>query len=133
MNLNGFIKNKKLKEIMITAFVYLSLDIIYLKSNTKVFQRYFKRVQMSRLTFKTNPAIVAYVLLVLGLYYFIIKDRRPLTDAFILGVLIYGVYDFTNYATLKRWTFAFSMQDMLWGGTVFTISTFIIYKILGHI
>ena len=133
MNLNGINKKINVKEILLTALVYLSLDIIYLKSNTKVFQRYFKRVQMSRMTFKNSAAVVVYTLIVLGLYYFIIKDRRPLTDAFILGVLIYGVYDFTNYATLKRWTFAFSMQDMLWGGTVFTISTFIIYKILGHI
>ena len=66
-------------------------------------------------------------------YGFIIKDRRHVTDAFLLGVLIYGVYDFTNYATLKKWTLAFSIKDTLWGGTVFTLSTFIIYKILGHI
>ena len=133
MKLNQFIKNKNLKEILITALVYLSIDIVYLKTNTKVFQTYFRRIQMSRLTFKTKPAIATYLLLVFGLYYFIIKDRKSLVDAFLLGVLVYGVYDFTNYATLKRWTFAFSMQDTLWGGTVFTISTFIIYKILGHI
>ena len=66
----------------------------------------------------------------MGLYYFIIKDRRPILDAFLFGLLIYGVYDFTNYSTITKWTLEFSIKDMLWGVFVFALSTFIIYEIL---
>ena len=122
-----------LKDLLVTAIVYLTIDIVYIMTNTLSFKKYFSFIQGSPAKFKRMPAAMAYLILTLGLYYFIIKDRRPVTDAFLLGVLIYGVYDFTNYATLKKWTLAFSIKDTLWGGTVFTISTFIIYKILGHI
>ena len=122
-----------LKDLLVTAIVYLTIDIVYIMTNTLSFKKYFSFIQGSPAKFKRMPAVMAYLILTLGLYYFIIKDRRPVTDAFLLGVLIYGVYDFTNYATLKKWTLAFSIKDTLWGGTVFTISTFIIYKILGHI
>ena len=122
-----------LKDLLVTAIVYLTIDIVYIMTNTLSFKKYFSFIQGSPAKFKRMPAVIAYLILTLGLYYFIIKDRRPVTDAFLLGVLIYGVYDFTNYATLKKWTLAFSIKDTLWGGIVFTISTFIIYKILGHI
>ena len=122
-----------LKDLLVTAIVYLTIDIVYIMTNTLSFKKYFSFIQGSPAKFKRMPAVMAYLILTLGLYYFIIKDRRPVTDAFLFGVLIYGVYDFTNYATLKKWTLAFSIKDTLWGGIVFTISTFIIYKILGHI
>jgi|TARA_X000000368_G_scaffold396643_1_gene365096 uncharacterized membrane protein len=122
-----------LKDLIVTAIVYLTIDIVYIMTNTRSFKKYFSFIQGSPATFKRIPVVMAYLILTLGLYYFIIKDRRPVTDAFLFGVLIYGVYDFTNYATLKKWTLAFSIKDTLWGGIVFTISTFIIYKILGHI
>ena len=121
-----------LKELIVTAIVYLTIDIVYIMTNTLSFKKYFSFIQGSPAKFKRTPAVITYIILTLGLYYFIIKDRRPVTDAFLFGILIYGVYDFTNYATLKKWTIAFSIKDTLWGGTVFTISTFIIYKILGY-
>ena len=121
------------KELLVTALVYLTIDITYIKMNASIFNKYFSLVQGSPAKFKRTPAVIAYIILTLGLYYFIIKDKRPVTDAFLLGVFIYGVYDFTNYATLKKWTLAFSIKDTLWGGIVLTISTFIIYEILKKI
>lgn len=122
-----------MKDLLVTAIVYLTIDIVYIMSYTSSFKKYFSIVQGSPAKFKRMPAVITYLILTLGLYYFIIKDRRPVIDAFLFGILIYGVYDFTNYATLKKWTLAFSIKDTLWGGIVFTISTFIIYKILDHI
>ena len=78
-------------------------------------------------------AIFAYLFLVLGLYYFVIREKRPITYAFLLGVFVYGVYDLTNYSTLEKWTLKFVATDTLWGGIVFALSTFIIYKILNYV
>jgi len=118
-----------MKDLLITGAVYLTIDIFYIMLNSKLFHRYFRKIQASPLKFKTIPAIATYLLLTIGLYYFIIKDRRSVLDAFFLGVFVYGVYDLTNYATLKNWTLLFSLMDMLWGGIVFALSAFIIYKI----
>lgn len=32
-----------------------------------------------------------------------------------LGFLIYAVYDFTNHSTLKTWSLALTIADILWG------------------
>ena len=76
---------------------------------------------------------MAYLLLVAGLYFFIIKDRKNIIYAFLFGLFVYGVYDLTNYATLKNWTLEFVLKDTLWGGIVFALSTFIIYEIIKRI
>ena len=122
-----------IKDLIITAIVYLFIDVFYIMKNTKYFKKYFKKLQNSPLKFRRIPAVITYILLVMGLYYFIIKDRRPILDAFLFGLLIYGVYDFTNYSTITKWTLEFSIKDMLWGGFVFALSTFIIYEILNRI
>ena len=89
------------KELLVTAFVLLSIDLAYIYSKSDYFKRYFEKIQGSPL--KTNPlkAMMAYILLVIGLYYFVIREKKPITYAFLLGVFVYGVYDLTNYATLK--------------------------------
>lgn len=120
------------KELILTGIVYLTIDMIYITVNTNLFRKYFQRVQGSPLKFKKIPAIAAYLLLTMGLYYFIIKDKRSVMDAFFLGFFVYGVYDLTNYATLENWTLLFSLMDMIWGGTVFALSTLIIYKLKNY-
>lgn len=119
-----------LKELLVTAFVLLSIDLAYIYSKSEYFGRYFEKIQKSPMKFKPLKAAMAYILLVIGLYYFVIREKKPITYAFLLGVFVYGVYDLTNYATLEKWTLKFVITDTLWGGTVFALSTFIIYKIL---
>lgn len=33
----------------------------------------------------------------------------------LVGFIIYGVYDFTNWTTINLWTSAFAVQDIAWG------------------
>ena len=33
----------------------------------------------------------------------------------LFGLVVYGVYDFTNYATLRHWPFALTLVDVAWG------------------
>jgi uncharacterized membrane protein len=35
-----------------------------------------------------------------------------------LGLVAYGTYDLTNLATLKNWSRAMTVVDILWGGAV---------------
>ena len=124
---------QELKELFVTAVVYLTIDIIYLSQGTQYYNKFFSRVQKSPLKFKKWAAALSYTLLVLGIYFFIIKERKDIIWAFLFGLFVYGVYDLTNLATLTGWTIEFTVKDMLWGGSVFAISTFIIYEILKKI
>jgi uncharacterized membrane protein len=76
-----------------------------------------------------TSAILCYFFLVFGLYYFIIKDRRPIIDAFLLGLVIYMVYETTNKAIFKNWTWLTVLLDGVWGGVLFATTTYITYKL----
>ena len=64
-------------------------------------------------------AIVVYVLLGTGIALFVIPRATTVSSAAAFGVLfglvVYGVYDFTNYSTLRQWPFVLTLADMAWG------------------
>ena len=41
----------------------------------------------------------------------------PLAAAFgaLFGLVVYGVYDFTNYSTLRQWPLVLALADTAWG------------------
>ena len=74
---------------------------------------------------------MAWGLLGWGLQYFILdheKGTHAIWKAALLGLLVYGVYDMTNLATLRGWTLEFSIADMLWGMVVMALVTYIRLK-----
>ena len=64
-------------------------------------------------------AFVVYVLLGTGIALFVIPRAPtvPLAAAYgaVFGLVVYGVYDFTNYSTLRQWPFVLVMVDAAWG------------------
>ena len=69
----------------------------------------------------------------MGINYFIIKEGKSVFDAFLLGLVIYMVYDATNLALLKNWKLSTLVIDGLWGGILFAITTYIVYKLKKYI
>jgi uncharacterized membrane protein len=67
--------------------------------------------------------------LVFGIYYFIIRTKKPVLDAFLLGAVIYMVYETTNKAILKNWSWKTVALDGVWGGILFALVTVIAYKL----
>ena len=64
-------------------------------------------------------AFVVYVLLGTGIALFVIPRAPivPLAAAYgaLFGLVVYGVYDFTNYSTLRQWPFVLVLADVAWG------------------
>jgi uncharacterized membrane protein len=97
--------------------------------NRDLFALQVAEVQRVVLEIRYLGAVLCYALLIFALYYFIIKDRRPVIDAMLLGFVIYGVYETTTYALLKKWKLQTMMIDTLWGGILFGLTTMITYKL----
>jgi len=108
----------------------LLLDSIYLYTFSEFFNNVVKKVQGSKLKINLLGATLCYIFLVLGLHYFIISRKKPLLDAFILGIVIYGVYETTTYALLENWSPLSIILDTFWGGVLFTLTTYVAYKLL---
>ena len=48
-------------------------------------------------------------------------------DAFLLGLFIYGIFEFTSGAIFKKWETFPLIVDTLWGGILYFL-TYFIYK-----
>jgi uncharacterized membrane protein len=116
-------------QLVLPGLILLVLDGIFLFANKDMFQLQVAEVQRVVLEVRYLGAIICYALLIFGLYYFIIKDRRPVKDAMILGFLIYGVYESTTYALLKKWKLRTLLIDTLWGGILLGLTTLLTYKL----
>jgi uncharacterized membrane protein len=119
-----------LKIILISGIILIILDSIFLYFNKKTFEIQIADVQ--RVNIKPRPLgfILCYAILILGLYWFILRTHRPIWEAIILGFLIYGVYETTNYGTLKKWKIQTVLKDTLWGGALFGSTTFLTYMLI---
>jgi len=64
-------------------------------------------------------AFVVYALLGAGIALFVIPraSTASLAAAYgaVFGLVVYGVYDFTNYSTLRQWPFVLTLADVGWG------------------
>jgi uncharacterized membrane protein len=110
------------------AIVLVSVDFFYLSLIKDYFNHQIKQVQGSPIQINYIGAVLCYVFLVFGIYYFIIKPRKNIMDAFLLGIVIYGVYETTNLALLKNWTILTATIDTLWGGILFAMTTYLVNK-----
>jgi uncharacterized membrane protein len=110
------------------SILLFALDTVYLYTMQNVFIDQIAAVQGSPLQLNLVGALLCYILLVGGLYYFIIKDKRSILDAFLLGIVVYGVYGTTNMAIIKKWKYQTVITDIVWGGILFASTTYIFFK-----
>lgn len=108
--------------------IVLLLDIIFIYLSKDLFSKQIFQVQNSSLQLNYIGAIIAYIFIIIILYWFIIKDNKSIKDAFILGLSTYAIYEYTNYALLKNWNIKTTIIDTLWGGTLFALSTYLYRK-----
>jgi uncharacterized membrane protein len=111
-------------ERYVFAFVLLLvLDFAFLFMNQTMFQNQVITVQ--RVIMQPNYVgfIMSYVCILALLGYFIIRPHRSVQEAFLLGLLTYGVFEFTNKAIFKKWEYMTVIIDTLWGGILFGLTT----------
>ncbi|NJL44416.1 MAG: DUF2177 family protein [Nitrosarchaeum sp.] len=84
-----------------------------------------------KLQAKILPAVLVWALLVAGILLFAHPLAGHSTSAALwgalLGIIIYGVYDLTNYALLKGWTLPVVLVDITWGGILCGIVSATLY------
>ena len=112
--------------MLVSAITLISIDFIYLNVIKGYFNRQIQNVQGSQMQVNFLGVALCYIFLIAGINYFIIKPRKSVTDAFLLGLVIYGVYETTNYALFKNWSIITVIIDTLWGGLLFASTTYIV-------
>lgn len=116
---------------LISAILFIVIDSIYLNLIKSYFMNQIQKVQGSPIKINFPAVLLCYSFLVIGLNYFIIKPKRSPSDAFLFGIVVYGVYETTNLALLKNWSWLTVFMDTLWGGILFAIVTWIVNLMRG--
>lgn len=109
---------------VVTVFVFLASDVVGLRFLVKpVFDRHIDHLFAD--PFRTAPAIVFYLAYVAGILWFVSLPAMrsgdllsALTSGAILGLMAYGTYELTNYATLRDWSLEQVFVDTIWGGVL---------------
>jgi len=126
------IKNNTLciiADIIIIGITLLVIDMLYLNLIKETFKKQIEEVQSSPMKINISAAAICYVFLIFGLYYFVIRENKSYMYAFLLGIVIYGVYETTSMALLQKWKWQTVIMDTLWGGILFAITTLIFKEI----
>jgi uncharacterized membrane protein len=119
-----------LRQIFLSSVIFICLDFLYLTTFNRFFNEIIHDIQGSSIKFNFIGAILCYILLIYGLNYFIINQKKTAMDAFILGVVIYGVYETTNYTLFNKWRMTAVILDTLWGGSLFALTTMILHRLM---
>jgi uncharacterized membrane protein len=110
-------------KLLVLFVVLILMDIVWLTFRRSYHESLFASIQKSPLTIRILPAVLVYILVACALYYFVFIVGRATTrmEAGRLGALLggsmYGLYDLTNYATLRGYTLEMTVVDTLWGMT----------------
>jgi len=114
--------------LVLIATILVALDYTYMSINKQMFVDQIVQIQRTALVGKPEGFIFCYMFIILGLYYFIIRPRKSPFEAFLLGLFVYGIFELTNYSLFKKWSINMVIMDTLWGGVLFFITTFLVYK-----
>ena len=116
---------QSLLTILISSIVLFAIDVSYLQTFGKPFIDQTAKIQNAPFKLNTLGALFSYLCIIILLNYFVLLRSGSLFDAFLLGTLSYGIYDMTNMALFKDWDMTLAIIDTIWGGTLFTFTTFI--------
>lgn len=110
---------KNIKEFVLIFVLFIVIDIFWLKFYMKnVYEKLIKDIQGTEMKIRIYSALFVYVCMTILLLKF---RNNNILDMFLLGLLTYGIYDFTNYAIFTKFNFKTALVDMLWGGVLFAL------------
>jgi uncharacterized membrane protein len=104
-----------------TLIAFAILDFVWISSMANSLYRPVMK-DMLLADFRLAPALAFYLIYAFGITFFAVlpalrEDRlmQALLLGAVLGLVAYGTYDLTNFATLKNWDTKITLIDMIWG------------------
>lgn len=107
-----------------TALVFLILDVVMLR--TVLYPLFSSNIGSIMLDdMRMGAAAAFYLVYIGGVLWFVSIPALEVGAPFqafltgcILGVLAYGTYEFTNFATLRGWAMQMVLIDVIWGAVL---------------
>ncbi len=122
-----FLTTQVARQLATIATVMIVLDAAWLTYLTPTFRTMIAAIQGVPLQVRWFPAALVYVLMIAGLWWFVVRPaagdwRAAATNGAALGAVVYGVYDLTNYSTIAKYSPTVAVMDILWGSFLFAVT-----------
>jgi uncharacterized membrane protein len=123
------------KLYVLVLLVFLAIDLTWLG----VLMAKFYKMELGPLARRSGEAMapvwwaafLVYVLIPLGVVVFVLPRVSPAAPAAaalgwgcLFGIILYGVYDLTNYSLIDRWPWRMTLVDMAWGGFICAVTSY---------
>ena len=111
------------------ATVLLALDLVWVTTVMRSWYASMVAIIQSEtpMRLRMQWALVAYAFMVVGLLSFCVRDGDDLSEAgargALFGLVLYGVYDFTNATVFKDFHVGLACIDVVWGSFVFGVAS----------
>ena len=125
-----------IKTFFIALIFFFIIDVFWIYF---VATPMYKQEVSSLMELKIPPALLFYVIFLLGLIFFVVNPNQDntLLNVFLIGaffgLVTYGTYDLTVYASMNIFSLKLVVTDILWGmflsGAVATLTVFTINKL----
>ncbi len=125
-----------IKTFFIALLFFFIIDVFWIYF---VATPMYKQEISSLMELKVPPALLFYVIFLLGLIFFVVNPNQnnTLLNVFLIGaffgLVTYGTYDLTVYASMNIFSLKLVVADILWGmflsGVVATLTVFTINKL----
>ena len=119
---------------VIGLIVFVALDAIWLVLMGPSYRDVMG--DMLAANVRIAPAVAFYLLDMLGLMIFVARPGTRHGAAWVVahgalfGLFTYATYDLTNFAVLKNWDLALTIEDVAWGMVISTIVSLVAWSIM---
>jgi uncharacterized membrane protein len=128
---------------LIFLAIFASLDFFWIGFVMNGYRAFFGDIlriaSLGKLIIYWLPAFIAYLLFAFAPCFFIFHyatNDTPLSwfliQGAVLGLVIYGIYDMTNWAVIKRWKISMVIVDITWGIILYATSVTLVGWIGKH-
>jgi len=108
----------EITKVLLFAFGMFVLDLPWLIFQNSWVQEFMREIQGGR-SMNTRLWAGAPVYLALG---YLLTQQISAPRAFLAGLCVYAVYDFTQLFTFDKYPVSFAVIDTLWGGFLMAFS-----------
>ncbi len=113
--------------IAVTLVILIVLDMMWFQlSGPTIYMPMFTKINGQSGYMVITSAIISWLLIAILINMF----AKSNYDALILGLLSYGIYNATNFATIRQWTLSTFIIDTVWGGIVCLTAYSLLPKLL---
>ena len=131
---------KLLIHVPLNLFLLLFLESIWFKLGAgKFFAKQLEPIgrftENGEWNIRLIPGLLVYILMAIAIEVFIFRNnsvtdlRSTLLHSFVLGIVVYGVFDLTNRSVLAHYPMSMVLVDMAWGSFMFTAAAFISFQL----